>query len=176
LLVLTSEISNNERIIVCQLNQKTKHDNQKNRYEKNNFHTSLKKICKNHSGKIRQPIKRIHGWLYQSFGSCQRRALDLVPQTVDQDFQSKAYKYFFEEIQHMVNLEASVVKDVEEFVKTYKAPTVGVKELSIRECLDILYEVEDYFWGDRSGFDKIMHAQMVFAKELRKRLFNLSLD
>jgi hypothetical protein len=76
----------------------------------------------------------------------------------------------------MVNLEASVVKDVEEFVKTYKAPTVGVKELSIRECLDILYEVEDYFWGDRSGFDKIMHAQMVFAKELRKRLFNLSLD
>ena len=44
------------------------------------------------------------------------------------------------------------------------------KELSTRECLDILYEVEDYFWGDRSGFDKIMHAQMVFAKELRKRI------
>ena len=54
--------------------------------------------------------------------------------------------------------------------KTYKSPTVGVKELSTRECLDILYEVEDYFWGDRSGFDKIMHAQMVFAKELRKRI------
>lgn len=46
----------------------------------------------------------------------------------------------------MVNLEACVVKDVEKFVKTYKVPTVGVKELSTRECLDILYEVEDYFW------------------------------
>lgn len=95
---------------------------------------------------------------------------ELAPQTVDQDFQFEAYKYFFEEIQHMVNLEACVVKDVEKFVKTYKVPTVGVKELSTRECLDILYEVEDYFWGDRSGFDKIMHAQMVFAKELRKRI------
>ena len=96
--------------------------------------------------------------------------LGLPPQTVDQDFQSKGYKYFFEEIQHMVNLEASVVKDVDNFVKTYKVPTVGVKELATRECLEILSEVEDYFWGDRSGFNKIMYAQMVFAKELRKRI------
>ena len=35
---------------------------------------SHKKICKNHSGKIRQPIKRIHGWLYQSFRNCLRHA------------------------------------------------------------------------------------------------------
>ena len=113
-------------------------------YEKNYFHTSHKKICKNHSGKIRQPIKRIHGWLYQSFRNCLRHASW-----------------------------ASVVKDVDNFVKTYKVPTVGVKELATRECLEILSEVEDYFWGDRSGFNKIMYAQMVFAKELRKRIASL---
>lgn len=112
--------------------------------------------------------------MYQMYDMYDTRLIDLVEHI--EDSYNEDNMLLKEEIQHMVNLEASVVKDVEEFVKTYKAPTVGVKELSIRECLDILYEVEDYFWGDRSGFDKIMHAQMVFAKELRKRLFNLSLD
>ena len=140
------------------------------------FTHHLKKYAKTIQGKSDNQLRGYMDGYIKALEVVKGELLILSPQTVDQDFQSKAYKYFFEEIQHMVNLEASVVKDVEEFVKTYKAPTVGVKELSIRECLDILYEVEDYFWGDRSGFDKIMHAQMVFAKELRKRLFNLSLD
>lgn len=42
------------------------------------------------------------------------------------------------------------------------------------KSLEILYDVEDEFWGDRSGYNVIMRAQMEFAKELRKRLCNLS--
>lgn len=134
------------------------------------FTHHLKKYAKTIQGKSDNQLRGYMDGYIKALEVVEGKLLELDPQTVDQDFQSKAYKYFFEEIQHMVNLEACVVKDVEKFVKTYKAPTVGVKELSTRECLDILCEVEDYFWGDRSGFDKIMHAQMVFAKELRKRI------
>ena len=42
--------------------------------------------------------------------------------------------------------------------------------------LEILYDVEDEFWGDRSEYNAIMRAQIEFAKELRKRLCNLSRD
>ena len=135
------------------------------------FTHHLKKYAKTIQGKSDNQLRGYMDGYIKALEVVEGKLLGLAPQTVDQDFQSNAYNYFFEEIQHMVNLEACVVKDVEKFVKTYNAPsTVGVKELSTRECLDILYEVEDYFWGDRSGFDKIMHAQMVFAKELRKRI------
>ncbi|WP_315274406.1 hypothetical protein [Prevotella histicola] len=134
------------------------------------FTHHLKKYAKTIQGKSDNQLRGYMDGYIKALEVVRGEILALAPQTVDQDFQSKAYKYFFEEIQRMVNQEACVVKDVEKFVKTYKAPTVGVKELSTRECLDILCEVEDYFWGDRSGFDKIMHAQMVFAKELRKRI------
>lgn len=134
------------------------------------FTHHLKKYAKTIQGKSDNQLRGYMDGYIKALEVVEGKLLGLAPQIVDQDFQPKAYKYFFEEIQHMVNQEACVVKDVEKFVKTYKAPTVGVKALSTRECLDILYEVEDYFWGDRSGFDKIMHAQMVFAKELRKRI------
>lgn len=38
------------------------------------------------------------------------------------------------------------------------------------ECLDILFELEDECWGDRSSIDRAIRAQMEFAKELRKRI------
>lgn len=140
------------------------------------FTHHLKKYAKTIQGKSDNQLRGYMDGYIKALEVVKGELLGLAPQTVDQDFQSKGYKYFFEEIQHMVNLEASVVKDVDNFVKTYKVPTVGVKELATRECLEILSEVEDYFWGDRSGFNKIMYAQMVFAKELRKRLSNFSLD
>jgi len=140
------------------------------------FTHHLKKYAKTIQGKSDNQLRGYMDGYIKALEVVKGELLGLDPQIVDQDFQSKGYKYFFEEIQHMVNLEASVVKDVDNFVKTYKVPTVGVKELATRECLEILSEVEDYFWGDRSGFNKIMYAQMVFAKELRKRLINFSLD
>lgn len=140
------------------------------------FTHHLKKYAKTIQGKSDNQLRGYMDGYIKALEIVSGTLLGLDPQIVDQDFQSKGYKYFFEEIQHMVNLEASVVKDVDNFVKTYKVPTVGVKELATRECLEILSEVEDYFWGDRSGFNKIMYAQMVFAKELRKRLSNFSLD
>ena len=142
------------------------------------FTHHLKKYAKTIQGKSDNQLRGYMDGYIKALEVVKGELLGLAPQTVDQDFQSKGYKYFFEEIQHMVNLEASVVKDVDNFVKTYKVPTVGVKELATRECLEILSEVEDYFWGDRSGFNKIMYAQMVFAKELRKRIrkFNIELQ
>lgn len=140
------------------------------------FTHHIKKYAKTIQGKSDNQLRGYMDGYIKALEIVSGTILGLDPQIVDQDFQSKGYKYFFEEIQHMVNLEASVVKDVDNFVKTYKVPTVGVKELATRECLEILSEVEDYFWGDRSGFNKIMYAQMVFAKELRKRLSNFILD
>ena len=140
------------------------------------FTHHLKKYAKTIQGKSDNQLRGYMDGYIKALEVVKGTLLGLDPQIVDQDFQSKGYKYFFEEIQHMVNLEASVVKDVDNFVKTYKVPTVGVKELATRECLEILSEVEDYFWGDRSGFNKIMYAQMVFAKELRMKLSNFSLD
>ena len=134
------------------------------------FTHHIKKYAKTIQGKSDNQLRGYMDGYIKALEIVSGTLLGLAPQIVDQDFQSKGYKYFFEEIQHMVNLEASVVKDVDNFVKTYKVPTVGVKELATRECLEILSEVEDYFWGDRSGFNKIMYAQMVFAKELRKRI------
>ena len=135
------------------------------------FTHHLKKYAKTIQGKSDNQLRGYMDGYIKLWKLSKAELLGLAPQTVDQDFPIQGLQsIFFEEIQHMVNLEASVVKDVDNFVKTYKVPTVGVKELATRECLEILSEVEDYFWGDRSGFNKIMYAQMVFAKELRKRI------
>lgn len=38
------------------------------------------------------------------------------------------------------------------------------------ECLNILFEIENDFWGDRSRYNVIMRAQMDFAKRIRQRI------
>lgn len=59
----------------------------------------------------------------------------------------------------------SLIINSPEFVEGFR--------LTKDKCLDILYEIEDNFWGDRSGYNDIMKAQMEFAKELRKRISTL---
>ena len=44
------------------------------------------------------------------------------------------------------------------------------------EIINLIYDLQDELWGDRKGYNSEMRAQMEFAKELRKRLFNLSQD
>ena len=69
------------------------------------FTHHLKKYAKTIQGKSDNQLRGYMDGYIKALEVVKGELLGLAPQTVDQDFQSKGYKYFFEEIQHMVNLE-----------------------------------------------------------------------